>query len=1039
MARLVKFVIGALLLSVVGNAPVVKGAYDPILDTRNQWDKDHGRACNLGGVLYLGRSLRSVREKDKVFVNGPFLSFLFGDIRRPLSVVSVGGHSVDPGKIWEYDRSLNPLDSAYIGLSKYGWSVEGDDGFDFSLMPFLARGMQMMDDCFGPIVRNARPISYFQALQKCGGSKSPGYPWTFSGYKSRADCLNDFRFHMFMDEYLKAVDAGEVVSPRFSGSSKDEVRERSKVHNSKVRFYMGAPQEYFIFCTMLFGDMCGKLHESARFSTPMMIGLNKFSEWRLVWGMVTRFPNRLFFDFKNMDCTIRQVFFRLLYNWRGQILEGNAPGSASRVQTALGQLLSKTCVMPDGYEYYVPGGSPSGGLMTSDDATMVTTLCWFAFWCQWHPKGTWDQFNQVVSLVVYGDDVAVSFDDSMSEIFTIANIVSFFDRCKLTIEEVGFQFLSQRFVQFEQWIVPAPVDPYSRIAALVFMDKPQSVNEMFATALGQFIDSFWDPMCREVLWMWINYLIEVLGSTSSCPTRLHVASLYGVSVGVLNQHSAAPTMSIKTKNSKKVSAELSQAKQALGAASKRESKGVQTQSSAPSVKAAHKTESSTSKARSKAAGMSLSSHKARPAYESKRPPKVSVPESEFKKIERKAEHNAVNYVRSVEDPFMGKGIRIPDNSQIPSLTASLVSRVAFNTVAGSSFGWAAGCIVYPGIKNQCTCLSSIVNPDNTAVWNPRDNSQYSSMASVMAAYRVVSMGVRIVDAGAAMNRGLSMYCGNMAIYAAPGGATPLQSFSNIKTLNLMDTATCANECKMWWSPLVGGENPVFYSGSPQVTGSTWRNASYDSATLFDNCLVLYAYSNGATGLGTATPSDTMTVELCINIEYIPLESYNYIGDPISVISNVSALDEARSVADQSGSKKTGVVVKEESSFLDDVFKGIKKGWQFATEVADFVGPIFEGLFGASERHRIEQAHSIACLLGRPGLSPMYDRSGRAHARPQQLSTFLNEFKCNEEFVVHVLKHPEGYFPPPLGSDEDTAWESMSGTTIKPSSGSSRRL
>lgn len=1004
---------------------------------------------DLGGCTFLGRAFRTVKRKLAPFVCLAFFSFLCSGYNRSDPVVPSLNYGLDYEQLVSYSRSLNPVHSAYLGLLKYSWAYNGNEGIDSSALRSLPGAMRIFKGFFDPICSQSKFRSLEEVWGLSGGSKSPGFPWTYLGFDSRQECMASRAFYHFMKrKYLPAVTSGVVVSPRFSGSTKDEVRERDKVTNLKIRLYMGGPQEFQIWRRMLFQDMMDRLHTEGKFRTPFMVGMNKFAEWDEIHRRLRRHPNEKYTDLRGMDASVRKLLLAIVYSWRTDMLANrhNPVNIRDFVQTLFQQYVNKTCVMADGYEFLVRAGVASGDLLTSDDDTLVNILVWLMLWSS-HYEGDLSHFQKHVCLFVYGDDTCLSYSDEVAHVFTDANIANFFAKLGLQVEFTIPQFLSQNFHSLGEVVVPKPVDKYSRVASLLYPDKKLSRMDMWDVAMGHLIDGFWDDTLRVMLFDWLEVLQSRYGVKRHIPPLSWFLSLYGLSdVTVLKgrNHASAVTMSQAQTVDKlaKAEAELLAAKPSKSARkkAKREllKKELEDQirlQAAVAAQAAPVSQSSAPKVKSTSvelAGVgSGTKEKKKAAHETHMNQRIV---QSVKKYEEKADVNAYAYVDTMVRPSI-PNVRIPDSNVIPSLTTQLVSRITVPTVTGSTSGFANGIVFYPGLYQGYTVLGAMTTVDSGGTWSLMNNSQYTGFLTVANMYRVVSMGVRVIDAGAMMERGFTMVCGNCPIFSGPGGATPLTSFANIKTVRYMDSATCANECSMFWVPFASSEVPLFASGTASLTGSAWRNVAFASPQLYDNALALYSYSNAA-----SAPSDTFTFELTINCEYVPNMAYNYIGTPTQVASSTGSIDAARAAAGLKGAASPGVVVdgkvksNDSSNLLTDIFNGVKKGFQFVTEAAEFIGPLLGGLFGKYPARDVERRHILAVLLDRHSMSP-FACDDTAFPSRQDVAKRMDEFKTDTEFILALLKAESPYKLKRVDVDDLEILSPQNGVVL---SGSARR-
>ncbi len=277
----------------------------------------------------------------------------------------------------------------------------------------------------------------------------------------------------------------------------------------------------------------------------------------------------------------------------------------------------------------------------------------------------------------------------------------------------------------------------------------------------------------------------------------------------------------------------------------------------------------------------------------------------FRRAQANIAHNSEYYVRSLFDPMSYPHVRIPEPLAVATSTGIATGWVTVPLYTGSGSGYAGGIVIAPSLQGCYARVAAedlvgppvvdkLVNPDQGVNWEvPSDHPQISTFAaSNIKSYRVVSMGVQVLDVGAWNQKGVNFLVGtfpqewftntrntvapfsNTATSPAAGSATtPITTFANSTHFQQLDSTTEAVEhLNMIYLPAT--LSPMSFHGAAQeMSGATWRDTT-TTAALFDNVIMIYFYSNG-----TVLPTDSVQVRIHMNIEFIPQPSGNQIYEP----------------------------------------------------------------------------------------------------------------------------------------------------------------
>jgi len=353
--------------------------------------------------------------------------------------------------------------------------------------------------------------------------------------------------------------------------------------------------------------------------------------------------------------------------------------------------------------------------------------------------------------------------------------------------------------------------------------------------------------------------------------------------------------------------------------------------------------------------------------------------------------NGLAYAAGIANPAI-PGLRIPDNSAMPSLTTQFVSRlvVPVRTGAVSTSQYFCGAMIYPNLKTFSQTIASGDGYNANVAYTSADHPDYTAFNGVAMLYRMVSVGFRVVDSGTLTGRGMTMYCGNLHTnYIALGMSAPLTTLAEVKTVRLMDSAEAGNDCNVTWFPLIGSEVLIANgAGTLTTSGTTWRPVSQTTANFVDNAIVLFGYAN------TVAPSDNVTLEVFVNVEWTPLLADLFLGTPMKVEGSGSAVEGALVKLGDS-TNPTGIMPDSfgfttaarkrkgggTGEYRDEFDAGVNSVWQTLApwinaasavyQIGRFLSTAIGGaamLFGAKADKAV-RFHRFALIMDRESLSP----------------------------------------------------------------------
>jgi hypothetical protein len=173
-----------------------------------------------------------------------------------------------------------------------------------------------------------------------------------------------------------------------------------------------------------------------------------------------------------------------------------------------------------------------------------------------------------------------------------------------------------------------------------------------------------------------------------------------------------------------------------------------------------------------------------------------------------------------------------------------------------------GLVVNPNLDNFSWTITASTAV-NAVTWTAADHPKATSIASDSSFYRTVSMGIRIMDVGAMIERGMSMYVGRRPpslTQTAPAVDT-IDLVTSSPNFELLDLAKLqASGTDVIWLPMTA------YGAS--VGGSTLGPCATQWRDPIDNVIDLSVLVM-VVSTRADTPSDELAIETVMNIEFVP--------------------------------------------------------------------------------------------------------------------------------------------------------------------------
>jgi len=190
---------------------------------------------------------------------------------------------------------------------------------------------------------------------------------------------------------------------------------------------------------------------SAYLSTPSAVGISRDGlEWNRLFLKLMKFPRGGASDISKYDSKMNEVLLQAACRLRKMFLGEDQAWAKPYIDLCY-QILSGSVCFVNGELVQKDGGNPSGGVNTTPDNTLVHLLVLCYVFIELNHSCGFDDFVQFVSLALYGDDNAFTYDEEKVEFHPdkVAKVLHdvFGYQVKHTglINTVDIDFLSAKF------------------------------------------------------------------------------------------------------------------------------------------------------------------------------------------------------------------------------------------------------------------------------------------------------------------------------------------------------------------------------------------------------------------------------------------------------------------------------------------------------------------------------------------------------------------------------------------------------------------
>ena len=268
--------------------------------------------------------------------------------------------------------------------------------------------LEWLTALFGDAWRESRVLDHEEAIATFNLTTSPGFPFSKT-YTTKRDFLADPQMHNYLKSFWNYV---QVHKPPYSFWISCPKEDMIPNTSNKVRQISAVAVTVQYAFARLFGYQNEALHSLKLFSGPK-VGISVFSgEWNKL-GHRLIIPGRRLIcaDMSHFDSTIAPYWLRFVSTLRKRFLPSE---SHLLVDKMYDEAMKAFLLMPDGSMWQTSQGQKSGSFNTTDDNTIVCTALIMSAILQQNWMLTYDKFISSCYLCIYGDDVTMSIDPSIT-------------------------------------------------------------------------------------------------------------------------------------------------------------------------------------------------------------------------------------------------------------------------------------------------------------------------------------------------------------------------------------------------------------------------------------------------------------------------------------------------------------------------------------------------------------------------------------------------------------------------------------------------
>lgn len=259
-------------------------------------------------------------------------------------------------------------------------------------------------------------------------SSSAGYPWVLdrpAGKPGKTGWLGDDQTFLFDDTVRRVVEQrisdaklGLRHPVVWTATLKDERRPIEKVDALKTRVFATGPMDYLIAVRMYFLGFVAHIMEN-RVANEQSIGTNPFGlDWTRTAKRLSRFGEKVFAgDFSTFDGTLNSAILSEFVEVANAFYD-DGPDNAMIREVLMLDVYNSTWLCDGvyiGLNHSQPSGNPLTTILNSFYNSVSMRIAYKR--CARTAGIVAPPFQEVVSMVSYGDDNVINFSDSIAEWF----------------------------------------------------------------------------------------------------------------------------------------------------------------------------------------------------------------------------------------------------------------------------------------------------------------------------------------------------------------------------------------------------------------------------------------------------------------------------------------------------------------------------------------------------------------------------------------------------------------------------------------------
>lgn len=266
-----------------------------------------------------------------------------------------------------------------------------------------------------------RQWTYEEVVAEIDRSKSPGYPWTVSGFTTKGQVLDTY------EPYLRAAFDGQHTESFWCIQLKNELRPKEKVEEDKTRIFIISDIKHNIQVMRFFGEFAFQMIKNWR-RTRSGVGMSMFyGDWNFVMQQLSKHPNGMAADLGACDASVPFSFLKpYLLEFMPEFLDIPKEGPIREYyEKVIVNEIDKFIVTLQGNLLRVSEMNASGSFLTVWINIFFVMFMYYYVWIKITGKGgtsMYTYFRQNVESRHIGDDQLCTTSDAIRPAFNMFNI-----------------------------------------------------------------------------------------------------------------------------------------------------------------------------------------------------------------------------------------------------------------------------------------------------------------------------------------------------------------------------------------------------------------------------------------------------------------------------------------------------------------------------------------------------------------------------------------------------------------------------------------